>query len=131
VARLGGIVLMEYTPGGDDRLCSYYTYFEEDTNPLVHLTKRVKRRFPLESGDVTIHITAWVPEPAELGLRFFRHLKFRASATFSSKWDEQNGRRKIIEVNARFMTTDCLIRRSGRQYHRKKQPVWPDLVEFA
>ena len=112
--RLGvGIVLMEYIPGGDDRLCSYYTYLNEDNNPLVHLTKRVKRRFPLESGGGTYHVTAWVPEAAELGLRFFRHLNFRGLGTIEFKWDERDGRLKVIEANARFTASDCLITRSG------------------
>src|SRR5260370_35248836 len=72
-----GVVLMEYIPGGDDRLCSYYTYLDERGNPLVHFSKRVKRRYPLESGDGTYHVTDWLPAAADLGLRFFRHLNFR------------------------------------------------------
>ena len=70
------VVVMEYVPGGDDRLCSYFTYLDDDGNPLVHLTKRVKRRYP-EHGDGTYHFTEWIPEAAALGLQFFRHLGVR------------------------------------------------------
>ena len=107
------VVLMEYIPGGDDKLCSYYTYLDEHGQPLVHLTKRVKRRFPLESGDGTYHFTDWIPEAAELGLRFFRHLGFRGLGNIEFKWDARDGALKVIEVNARFTASDCLISRSG------------------
>jgi D-aspartate ligase len=113
-AHLGvGIILMEYIPGGDDRLCSYYTYLDDSGNSLVHFTKRTPRRFPAQSGDGTYHVIEWVPEAAELGLQFFRHLKFRGLGNIEFKWDERDGRLKIIEVNARFTASDCLIAKSG------------------
>src|SRR5260370_5476433 len=104
-----GVVLMEYIAGGDDRLCSYYTYLDERGNPLVHFTKRVKRRYPLESGDGTYHVTGWIPEAADLGLRFFRHLNFRGLGNIEFKWDECDRKLKVIEVNARFTASDCLL----------------------
>jgi D-aspartate ligase len=108
-----GIVLMEYIPGGDQRLCSYYTYLDEDGNPLVHFTKRTPRRFPAQRGEGTYHIIEWIPEAAELGLEFFRHLNFRGLGNIEFKRDERDGKLKIIEVNARFTASDCLIAKSG------------------
>jgi D-aspartate ligase len=128
-----GVVLMEYIPGGDDKLCSYYTYLDERGNPLVHFTKRVKRRFPLESGDGTYHVTDWIPEAADLGLRFFRHLNFRGLGNIEFKWDERDRTLKVIEVNARFTASDCLLTKSGvnlalitynRITHRPQPPVF-------
>lgn len=112
--RLGvAVVLMEYIPGGDDRLCSYYTYLDEHGDPLVHFTKRIKRRYPRLWGDGSYHVTAWIPEAAELGLRFFRHLKFKGLGNIEFKRDERDGSLKVIEVNARFTASDCLITKSG------------------
>jgi predicted ATP-grasp superfamily ATP-dependent carboligase len=108
-----GVVLMEYIPGGDDRLCSYYTYLDDRGDPLVHFTKRVKRRYPLESGDGTYHVTDWIPEAADLGLRFFRHINFRGLGNIEFKWDERDRTLKVIEVNARFTASDCLVTKSG------------------
>jgi D-aspartate ligase len=107
-----GVLVMEYVPGGDDQLCSYFTYLDEHGDPLVHLTKRVKRRYP-EHGDGTYHLTEWIPEAAALGLRFFRHLKFRGIGNIEFKWDERDGMFKFIEANARFAASDCLIAKSG------------------
>ena len=106
------VVVMEYVPGGDDRLCSYFTYLDEHATPMVHLTKRVKRRYP-EHGDGTYHIIEWIPEAAALGLRFFQHLKFRGLGNIEFKWDERDGVLKFIEANARFTASDCLIAKSG------------------
>jgi len=108
-----GVLLMEYIPGGDDQLCSYYTYLDEFGNPLVHFTKRLKRRHPLGSGQGTYHITEWIPEAAELGLKFFRHMNFRGLGNIEFKRDPRDGKLKIIEVNARFTASDCLIAKSG------------------
>lgn len=125
------IVLMDHIPGGDDRLCSYFTYLDEVGNPLAHLTKRVKRRYP-EHGDGTYHYTEWIPEAAALGLRFFRHLNYKGLGNIEFKWDERDGRLKMIEANGRFAASDCLLTRSGvnlaliaynRILNRPQQPV--------
>jgi D-aspartate ligase len=134
--RLGvSIVLMEYIPGGDDRLCSYYTYLDEHGNPLVHFTKRTPRRFPVQSGDGSYHVIEWIPEAAELGLKFFRHLKFRGLGNIEFKWDERDGGLKTIEVNARFTASDCLIARSGVNlalitYNRITRRPQPPVLDY-
>ncbi len=107
------VLLMEYIPGGDDRLCSYYTYLDENGNALVHLTKRLKRRYPCGSGDGTYHVTDWIPDAADLGARFFRHIKLRGLGNIEFKRDARDNRLKIIEVNARFTASDCLLAKSG------------------
>lgn len=107
------VVAMEYIPGGDDALCSYYTYLDECGRPLVHLTKCVKRRYPRNSGGATYHVTKWIPEAAQLGLQFFQHIKFRGVANIEFKHDQRDGKLKIIESNARFTAANCLITKSG------------------
>ena len=129
-----GVLVMEYVPGGDDQLCSYFTYLDEDGNPLVHLTKRVKRRYP-EHGDGTYHFTEWIPEAAALGLRFFRHLKFRGIGNIEFKWDVRDGVLKFIEANARFAASDCLIAKSGANlaliaYNRITGRTQPTTLEY-
>jgi D-aspartate ligase len=129
------IVLMEYIPGGDQKLCSYYTYLDEHGDPLVHFTKRTLRRFPPQQGEGTYHIVEWVPEAAELGLRFFRHLNFRGLGNIEFKRDERDGKLKIIEVNARFTASDCLIAKSGVNlaliaYNRITRRPQPPVLDY-
>jgi D-aspartate ligase len=115
--RLSGlglsVVIMEFIPGGDDRLCSYYTYMDADGRPLVHFTKRVARRYPINAGRGTYHETTWNPEAAALGERFFRHIGLRGLGNIEFKRDDRDGKLKIIEANARFTAADALVCASG------------------
>jgi D-aspartate ligase len=106
-------VLMEMIPGPDSRLCSYYTYLDEDSRPLLHFTKRIIRRYPLVTGTACYHVTDRIPEAAELGNRLFRHVGLRGLANVEFKRDGRDGKLKLIECNARFTASDCLVARSG------------------
>jgi predicted ATP-grasp superfamily ATP-dependent carboligase len=107
------VVLLEYIPGPDDRLCSYYTYLDETGEPLFHFTKRILRRYPPNMGGATYHITDWSPDVAELGLRLFRHVKLRGLGNVEFKRDPRDGSLKLIECNARFTAGNPLLAASG------------------
>jgi predicted ATP-grasp superfamily ATP-dependent carboligase len=114
VAATGtGSVLMEKIPGNDDRLCSYYTYLDEESRPLFHFTKRVIRRYPVMTGTACYHVTDWIPEAVELGNKLFAHVGLRGLANVEFKRDDRDGTLKLIECNARFTASDCLVARSG------------------
>ena len=106
-------LLMEMIPGPDDRLCSYYTYLDADSRPLFHFTKRIIRRYPLLRGMACYHVTDWIPEAGEIANRLFKHVGLRGIANVEFKLDERDGQLKLIECNARFTASDCLVARSG------------------
>jgi predicted ATP-grasp superfamily ATP-dependent carboligase len=116
-------MLVEVIPGPDDRLCSYYTYLDEDSQPLLHFTKRIIRRFPANRGDACYHITDWNPEVRDLGLKLFHHVRLRGLANVEFKRDDRDGQLKLIECNARFTAANNLVAESGCDlaqfvYHR-------------
>ncbi|HWG42539.1 MAG TPA: hypothetical protein VN688_07110 [Gemmataceae bacterium] len=115
VARAAGIevMLVEMIPGPDDRLCSYYTYLDADGSPLFHFTKRVIRRSPPVFGVGCHHVTDWNPEVRDVALRFFQAVGLRGLANAEFKYDERDGRLKLIECNARFTAANCLVMDSG------------------
>jgi predicted ATP-grasp superfamily ATP-dependent carboligase len=106
-------VLMEKIPGPDDRLCSYYTYLDDNSRPMFHFTKRVVRRYPVMTGTACYHVTDWIPEGAELGNQLFAHVGLRGLANVEFKRDDRDGKLKLIECNARFTASDCLVARAG------------------
>ena len=108
-----GCVLLEQIPGGDDLLCSYYTYLDGHSRPLFHFTKRIIRRYPTGMGGACYHITDWIPELPELANRLFHHVGLRGLANVEFKKDPRDGQFKIIECNARFTGGDPLVSRSG------------------
>ena len=114
VHRLGiDVVLMEFIPGPDTRLCSYYTYLDADGEPLFHFTKRIIRRFPTNMGGASYHITDWIEEVKDLGLAFFQGVGLRGLGNVEFKLDERDGTLKLIECNARFTAANCLLDASG------------------
>jgi predicted ATP-grasp superfamily ATP-dependent carboligase len=107
------MVLTELIPGPHDAFSSYYTYLDEAGEPLLHVTKRKLRQFPVGFGEGTFHEMAWVPEAASAGLRFFRAVGLRGLGNVEFKRDDRDGRLKLIECNLRFTQADALLRRSG------------------
>ena len=106
-------LLMEFVPGGDDLLCSYYTYMDETGTPLFHFTKRVIRRYPVNMGETCYHITDWNPDVRDMGLKFFRHARLRGLGNIEFKRDPRDGQLKIIECNARFTAANGLVKAAG------------------
>lgn len=105
--------LVEQIPGPDDRLCSYYTYLDENQRPLFDFTKRIIRRFPESMGLGCYHITDWNPEVREVAMKLFRQAKLRGLANAEFKYDERDGRLKLMECNARFTDANCLVAAAG------------------
>lgn len=108
-----GVMLVEFIPGPDDRLCSYYTYLDDDDRPLFHFTKRVLRRYPAILGGGCYHITDWNPEVRDAGLAFFRAARLRGLGNVEFKRDPRDGRLKLIECNARLTEATSLVIAAG------------------
>jgi len=105
--------LVEMIPGCDDKLCSYYTYLDENGNNLFDYTKRMIRRFPLTLGRGVYHVTDHVPGVQELSMKLLREVGLLGIANVEFKLDERDGQLKLIECNARFTGADCLLTASG------------------
>ena len=105
--------LVEMIPGGDNKLCSYYTYLDENGNNLFDYTKRIIRRFPATVGTGVYHVTDHVPELKEPSLKLFREVGLWGIANAEFKLDERDSQLKLIECNARFTAADCLLTASG------------------
>lgn len=106
-------MLVEMIPGPDDRSCSYYTYLDENSEPLFDFTKRIFRRFPTNMGGACSHITDWNPEVRDVALKLFRRAGLRGLAHVEFKRDDRDGQLKLIECNARFTAANCLVAASG------------------
>ncbi len=107
------MIATEIIPGGDDQFFSYYSYIDEDGQPLLHLTKRKLRQYPIWFGSGCFHATDWNPEAAEIGLRFFEGVGVRGLANVEFKRDARDGRLKLIECNHRFTAATGLLRAAG------------------
>ena len=107
------VMLVEFIPGPDDQLCSYYTYLDQDAVPLVNFTKRVIRRHPPVVGNGCYHVTDWDPEVAAAGLAFLQAARVHGLGNVEFKRDPRDGKLKLIECNARLTEANCLVAAAG------------------
>jgi D-aspartate ligase len=107
------MMITELVPGGDHGYCSYYSYLDEQGNPLFHFTKRKLRQHPTGFGIGTYHITDWNSDVASLGLKFFQGIGLRGLACVEFKVDPRDGMLKLIECNHRFTEANELVTLSG------------------
>jgi predicted ATP-grasp superfamily ATP-dependent carboligase len=108
-----GALVTEVIPGGDDRYCSYYTYIDEHGEPLVQFTKLKPRQYPIGFGLGTFHVTKWLPDVADVGLRFFQGIGLRGFGNIEFKRDERDNELKVIECNPRLTMANGLAARAG------------------
>ncbi len=107
------VLLVEKIPGPDSLYSSYYTYLDEEGRALFDFTKRILRRYPMNMGLASYHITADVGQVRELSLKLFRQAGLQGLANAEFKYDERDGRLKLIECNARFTAANKLLARAG------------------
>lgn len=107
------IMVVEMIPGPDDLLSSYYTYVDDHGRWLVHYTKSVIRRFPVNRGGGCYHRSHWLPETAAMGQRFFAGMPWRGMGNVEFKRDPRDGLLKVIECNPRFTAAHRLVTASG------------------
>ncbi len=114
MVRLGlEMLATEILPGGDDRFFSYYSYLDEEGEPLFHFTKWKLRQYPVRFGLATYHASRWDEETAEIGLRFFQGVGLRGIGNVEFKRDPRDGALKLIECNHRFTAANELVRAAG------------------
>ena len=128
-------LLVEKIPGPDSRYCSYYTYLDEEGNALFDFTKRIIRRYPINMGLASYHITDRVEHVRELSLKLFRHVGLQGLANAEFKYDERDGQLKLIECNARFTAGNSLVAKAGFDlgnfvYNRIVGIPQPPLTDF-
>jgi predicted ATP-grasp superfamily ATP-dependent carboligase len=114
VSELGiKYMISEYIPGPDTLLSSFYTYLDHNRNALFRYTKFVIRRYPVNFGGGSFHGAKWLPETAQEGERFFRHIDFTGLANIEFKRDTRDGKLKVIECNARFTAAQEFVTQCG------------------
>jgi predicted ATP-grasp superfamily ATP-dependent carboligase len=107
------LLVTEIVPGDDDQLLGYHAYVDQHGDPLLQVTKRKLRQYPVGFGTGCYHVTESLPRVAELGLAFLRGIGARGLANVEFKRDARDGALKLIECNHRFTATNEHIRVAG------------------
>lgn len=107
------MLLTEIIPLGSNGYNGYYTYLDQNYNPLFHFTKLRLRQYPNLYGLGTYNVTTWDPEVIKLGLEFLQGIKLKGIATLEFMRDARDGKLKLLECNPRFTGTTELVHKSG------------------
>ena len=129
------MLVTEIIEGDEDQFYGYYSFLDEDGEPLLHLTKRKLRQNPPGFGRGTYHVTNRDAEVRELGLRFLQGVGVRGLGNVEFKRDRRTGRLRLIECNYRFTAINELVRLAGLDlalfsYNRLTGRPLPDVSAY-
>jgi D-aspartate ligase len=93
---------------GPDSYHSFYTYLDEQGEPLFQFTKQKLRQYPIRFGAGVYHLMDWNAEVAEHGLRFCQGAGLRGLLNVEFKRDVRDGGLRLIECNHRFTASTAL-----------------------
>ena len=106
------VLATEIVNPASEECVGYMTYLDEQGEPLFHFTKAKIRQYPIRFGLGSYHVSRWMPDVADAGLRFFQSIGARGLAYVEFK-RAVDGTPKIVDVNHRFLDSTEVVRRSG------------------
>jgi D-aspartate ligase len=109
----GVLMVQELIPGGGEAQFSYATLCC-DGRPLASVTARRTRQYPIDFGHSSSFVeTVDRPEVEQAAQRFLAASRYTGLAEVEFKYDDRDGRYKLLEVNPRVWTWHSLCHRAG------------------
>jgi predicted ATP-grasp superfamily ATP-dependent carboligase len=109
----GTLMMQEIVPGGDDQLYTVGSYLDEQSRPLAVFTGHKLRQHPPMFGHCRMAVSRWVPDLADAGVRLLQELDYHGVSQVEFKRDVNDGRFKLMEINARHWMWHALGTDSG------------------
>ncbi len=107
------MIVTEIIPGPDHVQSAYFCYMTRDGRTLFEYTHQIFRRFPKNSGAACLTISKRLPVTKEMGRRFLQGIGFTGLGHVEFKYDERDGKLKIIECNPRTSAAQAVVTKSG------------------
>ncbi|HZD42674.1 MAG TPA: hypothetical protein VE134_01315, partial [Methanomicrobiales archaeon] len=106
-------IVQEWIPGPDTQVCQMLGYFDRDARPMGTFTFQKVRQYPVGSGAGSLCISRWIPEIADLSIRFLSSIHYHGLLGAELKRDPTDNVYKFIEINPRLGWQHRLSGRSG------------------
>lgn len=103
------ILLQEYIPGGPESIWMLDAYFDERSECRFSAVGRKVRQYPPATGMASLGVCVSNPEVEELTRRFMRSVGYRGILDCGYRYDERDGRYKLLDVNPRLGATARLF----------------------
>jgi predicted ATP-grasp superfamily ATP-dependent carboligase len=98
---LPNLMIQELIPGWDDQVYIFNGYFNRRSECLVAFTGRKIRQFPVHVGCASLGESRWVPEVADLTIRFMQGIGYQGILDIGYRLDPRDGRYKVLDANPR------------------------------
>ncbi|MBE0447295.1 MAG: ATP-grasp domain-containing protein [Actinobacteria bacterium] len=107
------LMIQEVIPGGAEHLYSYCSLFK-DGIPKAKLMARRARQHPMDFGHASTFVeTINIPELEEASLKLLRAIDYYGLSEVEFKYDNRDGKYKLLEINARTWGWHSIGRRAG------------------
>ena len=110
------LMVQEVIPGGGENQFSYTTLCRGG-KPLVYLTARRRRQYPMDFGRASTYVET-IDEPGlvEPSVRLLEELKLDGLVEIEYKRDPRDGSFKLLDINPRVWGWHSLCARAGVDY---------------
>ncbi len=95
------LLIQERIPGDDTQLYSFYTYLNQEAEPLTTFVLRKQRQWPPLYGCGSSSVTCKNEDVVALGLKLLQKAKYHGLANLEFKLDSRDGEYKLMEINVR------------------------------
>ncbi|HZD43240.1 MAG TPA: hypothetical protein VE134_04205, partial [Methanomicrobiales archaeon] len=106
-------VVQEWIPGDDTEVYQMLGYFDSRSQPRGTFTFQKIRQYPVQSGAGSLCISKWIPEVADLSIRFLKSINYHGLLGAELKLDPTDHTYKFIEINPRLGWQHRLSGRCG------------------
>jgi D-aspartate ligase len=96
------LILQEYIPGGAESVWMFNGYFDEHSECLFGLTGTKLRQFPPYTGVTTLGVCVANPTIEETTRRLMKGIGYRGILDIGYRYDQRDGRYKLLDVNPRI-----------------------------
>lgn len=99
------LMLQEYIPGGPETVWMFNGYFDGRGECLVGFTGRKLRQFPAYTGVTSLGVCVPNETVARTTKRLMRTVGYRGVLDIGFRYDERDGKYKLLDVNPRVGST--------------------------
>lgn len=107
------VIVQEILQGPDTNHFKYCSYTTRDGDILAEFTLQKIRQYPIRFGIGAAVESIEKPELVEVGRKLFTHLGYNGIGSAEFKYDERDGKLKLIEINPRYWQQNYLSTACG------------------
>lgn len=99
---IGKLIVQEWIPGGANTDWMFNGYFDAGRRCIASFTGRKIRQYPPHIGVTSLGVCERNEALEEIATRFLKSLRYRGAVDMDFRYDERDGKYKLLDVNPRI-----------------------------